>query len=257
MRKLALLFLPIFIAACGGDGFTGASESPNLDAGSDSTTEDRVSAEDSDVNSNDVNQEFPEDVVVTQDTSVPETDVPETNTPESDPPDVPASDSATECTPGELICEGKIPKFCNQSGEWESKTECQYLCTNGICTGECVPGTERCLEYDVEACDSTGTWQLTKTCPIKCVQNVCNGTWCCKDQTSGACNCKVYQVCNAATGEQLSCEQTYKCCYHVENGADRMCDCLSTQDYTGSCQFQVDGLVATGHVAYIVDSCPE
>lgn len=253
MKKILSLCMIIGLTSCGGNDFTGGDVAPDVSDSSDKETS--ADASDSGTPDTDV-----PDVAMAD---APDVDSSDTNLPDTGLPDVAETsvvpDSATEnvgCTPGELSCQGKTPTLCDANGQLQTKPECTFLCTDGMCTGECNPGEEQCLVDKVEHCDVNGNWVLDRVCPKNCVQNTCLQVWCCEyndnPYNDASCLCNSYQVCDISTGFMDSCP-AYPCCW-IQNNTE---DCICSDKLDQSCEDYIDLLLGEPFGVYKrVDSCP-
>ncbi len=71
------------------------------------------------------------------------------------------------CTEGRFQCNGsRLLQQCN-GGEYVDHTECEFVCSNGECTGECMPDARRCdpdAENASQSCNAQGQWDASQSC---------------------------------------------------------------------------------------------
>jgi len=193
-------------------------------------------------------------------------------------------DTGTSCTAGSTDCLGKIPRFCDQNGVWQNKTECQFLCDKALCKGHCVPGTKQCNNKELQLCDANGDWQHLESCAMSCDQNattpVCVGHWCCDNidhsdsfyqvRYSDSCRCKANAESCTAT-QTSSCVKKSKCCMmNISYPEKCMCANIYHESECDKAMIEADALGLLGsqwnpHVDYDagvpasmkrVDHCP-
>ncbi len=83
----------------------------------------------------------------------------------------------TECTPGEMECNDAVPVWCDDSGKWAARDECEFACVAGTCT-ECTGDTRGCEANVPLACGTDGFWRQETACsgdtPV-CADGECVG----------------------------------------------------------------------------------
>ncbi len=69
----------------------------------------------------------------------------------------------TECTPGEMDCNDTVPVWCDDSGKWAERDECEFACVAGGCT-ECTGAMRGCDGNVPLACGTDGFWRPETAC---------------------------------------------------------------------------------------------
>ncbi len=137
---------------------------------------------------------------------------------------------ATECMPGERRCDptGKAAQICSAAGTWEGG-DCQFLCSDGACSGVCLPGSRKCDGQQPERCDDAGQWVADGgACMAQCEQGACTGA--CKNGATQCASTSALKLCmNGQWGPEMACE--FAC---VDQMCGGVCDPQTTRCASGT-----------------------
>lgn len=148
---------------------------------------------------------------------------------------------STSCTPQAVDCDDRTPLLCDDEGEWQEGTTCDYVCSEGECIGNCVPETERCDPENLavpQSCDSTGTWVSDEPCTYLCDEGACIGE--CEPQ-SRRCDGDTPQHCDDSYTwvSEMACSGAYQDC------DDDLTACVATPVSVGT--FEIDATEVTAY----------
>lgn len=108
-------------------------------------------------------------------------------------------DVEPECTmTGELVCNDKQVQICTGEFFIDAGPACEFVCSDGACTGICKPGKSECVsETEQRSCDEAGQWGEASQCKNVCTDDACGGA--CKpgDRSCDGEDATLKRVCNA------------------------------------------------------------
>ena len=100
--------------------------------------------------------------------------------------------SASECTPRQRSCDGRIPLVCQESGVWgPAQAACAVACFEGECAA-CAEDDVQCKDGVVQRCRD-GAWTVDDVCDVTCEAGRCVDS-CEEDRLQ--CNGDVLQRCD-------------------------------------------------------------